>query len=124
MDTLISLWQRAVQEHPDRVAVIFEDRDYSYRELAEMVSSVAAQLLTRCRRCWRSPPSACPPTFWARSSKPPWFCTLAHNSQLTERDIKRVCMEKLASFKVPQIVEFRDALPRNASRKVVKRESV
>jgi len=43
-------------------------------------------------------------------------------AQLTERDIKRVCMEKLASFKVPQIVEFRDALPRNASGKVVKRE--
>jgi long-chain acyl-CoA synthetase len=48
VDTLISLWQRAVKEHPDRVAVIFEDRDYSYRELAEMVSSFAAQLITRC----------------------------------------------------------------------------
>ncbi len=48
VDTLISLWQRAVKEHPDRIAVIFEDRDYSYRELAEMVSRFAEQLVTRC----------------------------------------------------------------------------
>ena len=42
--------------------------------------------------------------------------------RLTERDVKRVCTEKLASFKIPKIVEFRDRLPRNPSGKVVKRE--
>jgi acyl-CoA synthetase (AMP-forming)/AMP-acid ligase II len=36
------------------------------------------------------------------------------------RDVKRHCMERLASYKVPHIVEFRDALPRNASGKVLK----
>jgi long-chain acyl-CoA synthetase len=41
---------------------------------------------------------------------------------LSEADIKRHCTERLASFKVPQVVEFRDALPRNPSGKVVKRE--
>jgi long-chain acyl-CoA synthetase len=37
------------------------------------------------------------------------------------RDVKRHCMERLASYKVPQIIEFRDALPRNASGKALKK---
>ncbi|MEN6301659.1 MAG: AMP-binding protein [Armatimonadia bacterium] len=37
------------------------------------------------------------------------------------RDLKRYCAEQLASYKVPQTFEFRDALPRNPSGKVVKR---
>jgi long-chain acyl-CoA synthetase len=41
---------------------------------------------------------------------------------LTERDIKKQCVEKLASYKVPHFVEFRDALPRNPSGKVLKIE--
>ncbi len=42
-------------------------------------------------------------------------------AKLTEREIKRWCAERLASFKVPQQVEFADELPRNPSGKVVKR---
>ncbi len=41
---------------------------------------------------------------------------------LAERDIKKHCVEKLASYKVPHLVEFRDALPRNPSGKVLKNE--
>lgn len=41
---------------------------------------------------------------------------------LSERDIKRHCMARLASYQVPQIIEFRDHLPRNAAGKVLKRE--
>ncbi len=40
------------------------------------------------------------------------------------RDVRRHCVERLASYKVPQLVEFRDALPRNPSGKVLKRELV
>ncbi len=43
-------------------------------------------------------------------------------AELDEREVKRHCTRGLASFKVPQIVEFVDALPRNPSGKVVKRE--
>ena len=43
-------------------------------------------------------------------------------AELTEREVKRHCTEHLASFKVPQVVEFRDGLPRNPSGKVVKRD--
>jgi long-chain acyl-CoA synthetase len=41
---------------------------------------------------------------------------------LTELDIKRHCAERLATYKVPQIVEFREKLPRNPAGKVMKAE--
>lgn len=45
-------------------------------------------------------------------------------ADLTEREIKRWCTERLASYKVPQQVEFATELPRNPSGKVVKRRLV
>jgi acyl-CoA synthetase (AMP-forming)/AMP-acid ligase II len=47
---------------------------------------------------------------------------LRPGEQATARDLKRYCTEHLAGFKVPQVFEFVDALPRNPSGKVVKRE--
>lgn len=44
--------------------------------------------------------------------------------RLTELEVKRHCAERLASYKVPHLVEFREALPRNPSGKVLKRELV
>lgn len=43
-------------------------------------------------------------------------------AELSERDVKRVCIQRLASYQVPQIIEFRDSLPRNPAGKVLKRE--
>ena len=43
------------------------------------------------------------------------------NADLTESDIKRHCANRLASYKVPQAIDFIDQLPRNPSGKVVKR---
>ena len=40
---------------------------------------------------------------------------------LTELDVKRHCSERLPSYKVPRVVEFREALPRSPSGKVLKR---
>jgi long-chain acyl-CoA synthetase len=42
--------------------------------------------------------------------------------EATDRELKRYCTEHLAGYKVPQVFEFREALPRNPSGKVVKRE--
>ena len=42
--------------------------------------------------------------------------------ELTEEEIVRHCSERLARFKVPRSVVFVDALPRNATGKVLKRE--
>jgi len=47
-------------------------------------------------------------------------CRPGHD--LTERDLKRHCISRLASYQVPQIIEFRDQLPRNPAGKVLKRE--
>jgi acyl-CoA synthetase (AMP-forming)/AMP-acid ligase II len=41
--------------------------------------------------------------------------------ELSESDIKRHCSQTLATYKVPQMVRFVEALPRNPSGKVVKR---
>ncbi|MEN6404815.1 MAG: long-chain fatty acid--CoA ligase, partial [Armatimonadia bacterium] len=41
---------------------------------------------------------------------------------LRDLDIKRHCSLCLPSYKVPQVVEFRDDLPRNPTGKVLKRE--
>jgi len=41
---------------------------------------------------------------------------------LRDLDIKRHCTALLPSYKVPQVVEFRDELPRNPTGKVLKRE--
>ena len=43
-------------------------------------------------------------------------------SDLTEAELKRHCSQHLASYKVPQLVEFRTELPRNPSGKVLKRD--
>ncbi len=40
---------------------------------------------------------------------------------LAETDVLAFCRERLANYKVPRRVVFRDALPRNASGKVLKR---
>ena len=39
---------------------------------------------------------------------------------VAEVDVKRHCMERLASYKTPQIVEFREKLPRNAGGKIMR----
>jgi acyl-CoA synthetase (AMP-forming)/AMP-acid ligase II len=44
------------------------------------------------------------------------------DTQLKELDIKRHCAQFLPSYKVPQIVEFREELPKNPTGKVLKRE--
>ena len=44
------------------------------------------------------------------------------DQDLAESDVIRHCLGRLAKFKVPQSVTFVDALPRNATGKVLKRE--
>ena len=50
------------------------------------------------------------------------FVVLKQGSALRERDIKRHCAQRLASYKIPSLVEFRDRLPRNPTGKVLKNE--
>jgi acyl-CoA synthetase (AMP-forming)/AMP-acid ligase II len=50
------------------------------------------------------------------------FVTLAPGASLTERELKDTVRSRLAGFKVPREVCFVDALPRNATGKILKRE--
>ena len=49
---------------------------------------------------------------------------LDDGAAVDERAIKRACVQSLASYQVPQVIEFRDTLPRNPAGKVLKRELV
>jgi long-chain acyl-CoA synthetase len=40
----------------------------------------------------------------------------------TEADITAYCKERLAAYKYPRIIEFRDSLPKTATGKILKRE--
>lgn len=44
--------------------------------------------------------------------------------KLTKKELLGFCREKLANFKVPQIIEFRTSLPKTATGKVIKEELV
>ena len=49
------------------------------------------------------------------------FISLKSNESIEEKDIIQHCINNLAKFKVPSSVEFIEALPRNATGKVLKR---
>ena len=44
------------------------------------------------------------------------------NPELSAEDVQAYCQEHLAKYKYPRIVEFRDALPKGATGKILKRE--
>ena len=49
------------------------------------------------------------------------FIALKPSENLSGEDIINHCLKNLAKFKIPKSVEFIDALPRNATGKVLKR---
>lgn len=53
---------------------------------------------------------------------PKAFVVLKKGQKLSEKEIMDWCRERLAKFKTPKAVQFIDALPRNPSGKVLKRE--
>ncbi|WP_433276267.1 AMP-binding protein [Pseudonocardia xinjiangensis] len=46
----------------------------------------------------------------------------AAGAELTEEDVRAHCVERLARFKVPTVIEFTDALPRTPTGKVARRQ--
>ena len=42
--------------------------------------------------------------------------------EISKRELMKFCRERLASFKLPKVIEFRDSLPRSRTGKVAKRE--
>ena len=64
--------------------------------------------------------SACPTTAWARWARPSWCPGPAPTVDPAE--VVAWCREEMANYKVPRSVEVVDALPLNASGKVLKYE--
>ena len=56
-----------------------------------------------------------------RGEVPKAFIVVKEDHELTRRDVIRFCHGKLARFKIPRHVEFRDELPKSAIGKILKR---
>ena len=52
---------------------------------------------------------------------PKAFVVLKEGNQMTKREVITCCREKLADFKVPKYVEFRESLPKTPTGKVLKK---
>jgi len=50
------------------------------------------------------------------------FVVLKEGESATEEEIIAFCRERMASYRVPRIVEFRDDLPKSMVGKVLRRE--
>ncbi len=50
------------------------------------------------------------------------FLVLKQGATVTEEEIKEFCQDKLAKYKQPTMIEFKDALPKSAVGKVLRRE--
>lgn len=53
---------------------------------------------------------------------PAAFIVQKKNTQVTEEELKQFCLENLAKYKVPKLFYFTEKLPRNASKKLLRRK--
>ncbi|MCQ2347190.1 MAG: amino acid adenylation domain-containing protein [Paludibacteraceae bacterium] len=49
-ETIVHLFRQTAQAYPDNAAVIYRDKELSYRELDELSDKMAAEILRRCRK--------------------------------------------------------------------------
>ena len=85
-----------------------------------IAGSEVERVLYEHPRCSRWPWSGGPTSGGARCRSRTSSCARTRPS--TSDELVEHCRAQLASFKVPKDVEFLDALPRNPSGKVLKRE--
>ncbi len=52
------------------------------------------------------------------------FIQLKEGESASERELIKYCQAKLANYKLPKVVEFKDSLPKNSTGKILKRELV
>ncbi len=61
-----------------------------------------------------------PDDYWGESVKA--LVVLKEGMTATEEEIIHICKERLASYKKPKSVEFREELPRSPTGKILKRK--
>jgi long-chain acyl-CoA synthetase len=49
------------------------------------------------------------------------YIVLKEGMQLSEKELEKFCRERLASYKIPRLVEFRKELPKSTIGKVLRR---
>jgi len=59
-----------------------------------------------------------------RGEAPAAFIVLENGSCLCEKEILQFCRDKLASYKIPRLIEFRKELPKTPTGKLLKRQLV
>ena len=57
-----------------------------------------------------------------RGEVPVGLVVLKPDMTATEKELKAFCRERLAGFKVPREIQFRDALPKGGTGKILKAE--
>lgn len=50
------------------------------------------------------------------------YIVVVPGAELTRKDVLQFCSERLAKYKVPRLIEFRDSLPKSAAGKIMRRE--
>lgn len=58
----------------------------------------------------------------SKGEVPKAFVVVKEGETLTEQEIRKHCKERLATYKLPKLYEFRPSLPKNATQKIMKRE--
>ena len=101
---LFSLLDDSAREYPDAAFTIFQGASRTFDQVKDTADRVAHFL-------------AGPHT--GESVKA--FIQLKPNAQATEEEILGFCKERMAGYKRPRSVEFRDALPMSAVGKVLRR---
>ena len=57
-----------------------------------------------------------------RGEVPVGLVVLKPEASVTEKELKAFCRDRLASFKVPREIQFREALPKGGTGKILKAE--
>ena len=52
------------------------------------------------------------------------YIVVVEGETLTRRDVLQFCADKLAKFKIPRLIEFRDSLPKSPAGKILRRELI
>ena len=91
--------ERSAFYFPERPALGFKDRRWTYREQAAVLGMPDA----------------------VKGEAVKAFVVLREGQSVDGETLKALCKEKIASYKVPEVVEFLPALPKSSTGKILKK---
>jgi acyl-CoA synthetase (AMP-forming)/AMP-acid ligase II len=117
-ELLIRCFERACEKYPDRAAIIYIGEKFSYRRLKELIDRFATALydlgVRKNDKVMLYIPNC--PQFKA-------MVVLKHDARgVGATELLKWCRDRLAPYKVPGYIEFRDMLPKSKVGKLLRRE--